>query len=173
MNRSELLQEIFFQISHNVYCYSENASMTKPKKEYEESWHKEKEKLEIIEELMQEEKESAFKVFTLMSNLYGQKDIKFDIDLALLVDRENGISCHVTANEKDNENKPIYVLVLNIHKKDEFDDEYENVYSKIISKEVFKDRTTLRKELEKELNIFKNFIEVDKQTQKVYSKYYE
>ena len=173
MNREKLLKEIYYGISHNIYCYSEDTFMTRTKKQYEKEWNQEKEKLEIIEELLQEEKESAFKVFTLMSNLYEEKDIKFNIDLALLVDRKNGISCYVTVNETDNKNKPIYELVLNIHKKDEFDDEYENVYSKIISKETFKDRATLKNKMEEEINIFKDFIEADKQGQRFYSKYYE
>lgn len=172
MNREGLLKDVFLGISHNLYCYSEDILMTKPKKEYEDSWYKEKEKLELVEELLQEEKESSFKVSNSMCNLYQERDINFNVDLAYLEDRENGISCHVIVYEKDNENKLIYELVLNIHKKDEFDDEYENVYSKIIPKETFKDRATLKKKMEDELNIFKNFIEADKQGSRVYNNFY-
>ncbi len=54
MSRHELLKDIFNTVSHNLYCYSEDTLMTKPKKEYEESWYKEKERLELIEELLEE-----------------------------------------------------------------------------------------------------------------------
>lgn len=172
MSREELLKDVFLEISHNLSCYSEDTLMTKPKKEYEDSWYKEKEKLELIEELLQEEKETSFKVNTSMCNLYEERDINFNVDLAYLDDRENGISCHIIVYEKDNENKLIYELILNIHKRDEFDDEYENVYSKIIPKETFKNRVTLKREMEKELKIFKNFIEADKKGARVYNNFY-
>lgn len=172
MNRQQLLEEFFSGITHNLSCYSEDSLMTKPKKEYEDSWYREKEKLEIIEELIQEEKNSAFKVYTSMCNLYQERDVNFNVDLANLDDRENGISCHVTVYEKDDKDKLIYELILNIHKKDEFDDEFENVYSTILPKKTFKDRATLKKKMEEELNTFKNFIEADKQGKRFYKNFY-
>ncbi len=172
MSRHELLKDIFNTVSHNLYCYSEDTLMTKPKKEYEESWYKEKERLELIEELLEEENNSSFKVYTSMCNLYEERDIDFNTDLAYLDDRENGVSCHVTTYEKDDNNKLIYELVLNIHKKDEFDDEFENVYSTVLPKTTFKSRETLKKKMEEELNKFKNFIESDKQGKRFYSNFY-
>lgn len=172
MSRHELLKDIFYTVSHNLYCYSEDTRMTKPKKEYEESWYKEKEKLELIEELLEEENNSFFKVYTSMCNLYQERDINFNVDLANLDDRENGVSCHVTVYEKDDKNKLIYELILNIHKKDEFDDEFENVYSTILPKETFKNRETLKKKMEEELNKFKSFIEADKKGKRFYNNFY-
>lgn len=172
MSRYELLKDMFYTVSHNLYCYSEDTLMTKPKKEYEDSWYKEKEKLELIEELLEEETNSSFKVYTSMCNLYQERDINFNVDLAYLEDRESGISCQVIVYERDNENKLIYELVLNIHKKDEFDDEYENVYSKIIPKETFKDRATLKEKMKEELNVFRKFIEADKQGKRFYNNFY-
>lgn len=173
MSRQEFLNSIFDEISHNLHCYSRDISMSKAKSGFEDSWEREKEKLELIKELIDEEKESKFKVYYPINYLYNEIDIRLNVDLAYMEDRENGTSCYLIADELNEQGQIEYVLVFNIHKKDEFDDEYENVYTRDISKESLKSRNILRKEMEKELDLFKLFIEEDKKYQRFYSRYYE
>lgn len=59
LNRYELLEELYNETSHNLYCYSEDALMTKPKIQYEEQWKKQLEKLELIQEMINEEKQKG------------------------------------------------------------------------------------------------------------------
>lgn len=56
MNRLELLQEIYEQVEHNKYCYSKDNLMNFPKDEYIRQWNQENEKLKILEEMIDEEK---------------------------------------------------------------------------------------------------------------------
>lgn len=58
MNRQELLQEFYDLTEHNLLCYSKNYLMTIPKVGYEKNWEDEKEKLEIIKEMIEEEREN-------------------------------------------------------------------------------------------------------------------
>ena len=46
MNRYTLLKEFYDLTAHNLYCYSADSLMTRAKDGFEESWYKEKEKLE-------------------------------------------------------------------------------------------------------------------------------
>lgn len=57
MNRYTLLKEFYDLTAHNLYCYSADSLMTRAKDGFEESWYKEKEKLELIEELIEDEKQ--------------------------------------------------------------------------------------------------------------------
>lgn len=56
MNRLELFEEMNQMYTHNLMCYSSNFLMTKPKKGYEKEWKEQNERLELIQELIEEEK---------------------------------------------------------------------------------------------------------------------
>ena len=137
MNRLELLNEINDEICYNIHCYSTDVLMTKPKLGYEEQWSKENEKLEIIQELIDEEKRSNFKIYTTLSSLRNEKEIRNHTDLAYIENRNKGISCYLICDGIDENGKNDYMLVLSIHKKDAFDDEYENVYTRNIKTNAF------------------------------------
>ncbi len=169
MSRLELLENLYKESLHNKRCYSEDSSMLKAKVGYEDSWEKEQEKLELIEELIKEEKESSFVVHYPIKYLYEQKNIRLNFELAYLEDRNKGVSCYLTADEIDEKGNVDYILVFSIHKKDMFDEEFDNITLKDISKEFFKDRTTLKKEMDTQLKEFYNDIKKDK----FYSTYYE
>lgn len=171
MNRYELLKELYDETSHNLYCYSEDALMTKPKMEYEKQWKEQLEKLELIQEMINEETNNNFHVYTSMYNLRNETDIKYHSDLVCLENRDKGISCYLTADEENG--KVDYYLVLSLHKKDEFEDEYENIYTRDIQKDSFTDRETLKNEMQYALDVFEKFIEEDKKSNKFYNKYYE
>lgn len=169
MSREELLKEFYEMTSHNLYCYSADGLMSKAKDGFENSWKKEQEKLELIKELLEEERESKFKVYYAMENLYTEKDIRLNMELAYLEDRKNGVSCYLTADEINEDGKAEYILVFSIHKKNKFEDEFDNIYTKDINKEFLKNKYSLKSEMEKELETFKAFIKKDE----LYSKYYE
>ena len=57
MNRLELFNEMYEMTEHNLFCYSENSLMTKPKSKFIKEWNREKEKLELLKELIEEEKQ--------------------------------------------------------------------------------------------------------------------
>lgn len=166
MNRYTLLKEFYDLTAHNLYCYSADSLMTRAKDGFEESWYKEKEKLELIEELIEDEKQSKFKLYYSIKSL---KEISANKELAYLEDRKNGTSCYLKANAI-NENKELeYELVFSIHKKDAFDDEYDNVYIKELDARFLNSRNILKNKMEKELEKFNKFIE----KYGVYSKFYE
>lgn len=55
MNRLELLKEFKELLNHNLLYYSSNYLMDKPKNDCDEEWKKTQEKLNIIEEMIEEE----------------------------------------------------------------------------------------------------------------------
>lgn len=169
MNRYELLKGFYDLTSHNLHCYSADGLMSKAKEGFRESWQEEKEKLELIEELLEEERHSKFKAYYSMKSLNEEKDIRLNSELAYLEDRNNGVSCYLTADEINEDGKIEYALVFSIHKKDKFDNEFDNVYIKEIDKRFFKSRDFLKNKMEKELEKFKAFIK----KYEIYSKFYE
>lgn len=58
MNKLELLSEMYEMTEHNLFCYSENCLMTKPKNKFIKEWNREKEKLELLKEMIEEEKQT-------------------------------------------------------------------------------------------------------------------
>lgn len=172
MSRIEYLEELYQQTIHNLYCYSDDCFMEKPKAEYKDEWNKELEKLELIEELIDEEKNNKFHLYTSMFNLRNNKEERCHIDLAYLEDREKSISCYLSIDGFEEEKKPEYMLVLSLHNKYDFD-EFENIYTKTVSPKAFFARETLKKEMQEALDEFNKFIEEDKKTNRFYSKYYE
>ena len=174
MNRHELLKELYGETTHNLYCYSEDHLMTKAKVGCEEQWHREKEKLGIIQELIDEEKAQCFHLYTSMYNLSNDREERVNHELAYLEDRENGMSCCLNLVERgDIEHIPEFELVFNLHKKDDFDNEFECVYSRDIKKEAFKSRDTLKEEMKQGLEYFKEFISIDKSKNRFFERYYE
>lgn len=163
LNRLGVLEELKTMSYHNKYCYSTDQLMTIPKPEYEEEWHKENERIEIIEELIEEEKAENFKLYTSMYNLRNEIQIRLHTALAYLENRDKGISCYLTAIGIDEYRKFKYSLVLRKHKKHNFDNEYEKVVNRNISKEAFVNRETLKNEMQEALNALEKFT----------SKYYE
>ena len=173
LNRRQLLYQFYHEILHNVICYSEDALMTKPKAEYREQWYEEQEKLEIIQEIIEEENENNFHLNTSIYRLANGIEDRKNLELACLQDRENGISCYLILMGNDDFRNSKFELVFNIHRRDKFYDEYENVYSRNINEEALKSRKTLETEMQKGLDMFKNFIEIDKKGNRFYSKFYE
>lgn len=57
MNKLDLLEEYKDMLCHNLLCYSEDYLMTKPKSEFVEQWKKEREKVDLLEEIIKESKE--------------------------------------------------------------------------------------------------------------------
>ena len=58
LNKLELLSEMYEMTEHNLFCYSENSLMTKPKNKFIKEWNREKEKLELLKEMIEEEKQT-------------------------------------------------------------------------------------------------------------------
>lgn len=56
MNRLQLFEDIHALYVCNLLSYSEDYSMIQPKKEFVNEWKKEKEKVMLIEKMIQEEK---------------------------------------------------------------------------------------------------------------------
>ena len=64
MNKLQLFEDIHALYVCNLLSYSEEYSMTQPKKEFVNEWKKEKEKVMLIEKMIQEEKKSRTKYVT-------------------------------------------------------------------------------------------------------------
>ena len=64
MNKLQLFEDIHALYVCNLLSYSEDYSMTQPKKEFVNEWKKEKEKVMLIEKMIQEEKMSRTKYVT-------------------------------------------------------------------------------------------------------------
>ena len=57
MDRLQLYEEMYDLATHNLLCYSEDYLMTRPKANFIEQWKKEREKVDLLEEIIKEEKE--------------------------------------------------------------------------------------------------------------------
>lgn len=64
MNKLQLFEDIHALYVCKLLSYSEDYSMTQPKKEFVNEWKKEKEKVMLIEKMIQEEKKSRTKYVT-------------------------------------------------------------------------------------------------------------
>ena len=56
MTRMQLFKEMYEMSCHNLLCYSESYLLDKPKVGYTKQWKKENEKIELLKELIEEEK---------------------------------------------------------------------------------------------------------------------
>lgn len=56
MTRMQLFREMYEMFCYNLLCYSESYLMDKPKVGYTKQWKKENEKIELLKELIEEEK---------------------------------------------------------------------------------------------------------------------
>ena len=176
MNRDELLSEVLEMAYHSLRCYSQKSVEEKAKPEYQEEWHREKAKIEIIEELIQEEKDSNFKLYTTIYDIKNYREKRELTELAYLEDRKNGVSCYlilVDNAEKFDERKLEYELVFSVHKKSKFDDEYENVDISKLQLTSFYNRKTLKEEMQRQLDEFRKYIEFDKISHRFYKEFYE
>ena len=61
MNREELFKEMYDMTMHNLFCYSKDYLMTSPKQNYIKEWKREKEKADLLKELINEEKQKIMK----------------------------------------------------------------------------------------------------------------
>lgn len=53
----QLFKEMYELSSYNLLCYSQDYLMTKPKTRYVKEWKKEREKVNLLQELIVEEKQ--------------------------------------------------------------------------------------------------------------------
>ena len=89
LNRLELLEEFYKQIEHNKYCYSKDSLMEIPKEEFKEEWNTENEKLKILQEMIEEEKEiqrsgiNGDIVYTIMDSHGAGLTSVYDISTAI------------------------------------------------------------------------------------------
>lgn len=56
ITRLELLKEVQDMVNHNLLCYSKDYFMNNVKEGYETEWEREKQKSELLEEMIAEEK---------------------------------------------------------------------------------------------------------------------
>lgn len=56
MNRVDVLNEYKDMLNHNLLCYSADYLMNTPKKQYVKDWEETKEKISIIDEIINDEK---------------------------------------------------------------------------------------------------------------------
>ncbi|MGN1311313.1 MAG: hypothetical protein ACI4VP_06515 [Clostridia bacterium] len=54
MNKLQVLNEVYDQEVHNLMCYSKNYLMEEPKEQYENEWAESKEKVILLEQIMDE-----------------------------------------------------------------------------------------------------------------------
>lgn len=166
MNRLELLYEMKNMANHNICCYSKDISTKEPKQEYVEEWHLEKEKLELINELIEEENSNDFAMKTTIYRIQNNRENRLQKDLALLLDRKNGLSCYLSL--EDDKDTTRYYLTLSIHKKDEFDEIWENIYSIKADTNALKSRKALEKEMKKQLKKFQKYVEANPKLENYY-----
>lgn len=174
MNRLNFLEEVKQMIYHNKLCYTADTFMNIPKPEYEEEFHKENERLEIITELIEEAKAKDFILNTTMYNIKNNREKIEGKHLACLMDRKNGLSCYLTLQEDSIKNTIQYILKFNIHKKNNFEEEFETIsYCREMDKAGLKDKETLQNKMKEELKAVKDIIDRDKSGKRHFAKYYE
>ena len=57
MTRVEILNKYKDMACHNLFCYSANYLMSKPKEGYEKEWNEANEEIRLLEELIAEQTE--------------------------------------------------------------------------------------------------------------------
>lgn len=77
MNRLDLLEEFYNQITHNISCYSSDLLMNKAKIGYEEKWKNENEKLSILDEMIKEAFAREVELEILNEKKEGIKEMSF------------------------------------------------------------------------------------------------
>ena len=55
LTRLQLFEEVYGNCIHNLLCYSKDYLMTEPKEQFVKEWKIEKEKAELLNEIVQEE----------------------------------------------------------------------------------------------------------------------
>ncbi|MCX7841511.1 MAG: hypothetical protein N2489_00360 [Clostridia bacterium] len=59
MTKIELLKKYHDMACHNLFCYSRNYAMTEPKDGYEAEWKQAGEEVELLEEIIEQQKKAA------------------------------------------------------------------------------------------------------------------
>lgn len=168
MNRLQLFQEMYEMASHNLLCYSQNYLMTKPKLEYVEEWKNEKEKIDLLSEMIKEEKQKEqknnfnkdlqFKSFMDLNKMKELGKLELGTKLVSLEDRKNGFSILVEVGEGTKEGKD-YLLYFLVHDKKDFDNSYRDIWCASFDLDKYKSFDTLNKRLEKYLKQMKIYLE--------------
>lgn len=57
MTRLQLFQEIYGLHAYNLLCFSKNYLMTEPQEEFIQEWKREREKVDLLKEIIKEEKQ--------------------------------------------------------------------------------------------------------------------
>lgn len=112
MNRLQLLKEIYEQECHNLLCYSADYLMSEPKAGYDEEWKKEQEKVNLLNEMIAEEKQKM-----------KGKNMSFTLDqiLSMYPDTQYYVR---------NSNGGLLAGTRNFIKAKEYADEYKKEYLK-------------------------------------------
>ena len=168
MNRLELLKEMYKMTSHNLLYYSENYLMTKPKSEFIQEWKNEKEKLDLLSEMIKEEKQKEqksnfnkdlqFKTFMDLNKMKELEKLKLGSKLISLEDRKNGLSILIEVGEGTKKGKD-YLLYFLVHDKEDFDNSYRDIWCASFDLDKYKSLDILNKRLVKYLKQMKIYLE--------------
>ncbi len=133
MNRLELLEEMHDMAIHNKYCYSKDILMNTPKEEYIDEWNKENEKLELIQELINEEKAEED-----ILKMIGNQILNFE--RVLLNQKENYQQVRYY-NETENFMWRIFnCIYFSSRQEEKYLKKFEIKYKKQLSKQAKKDK---------------------------------
>lgn len=67
MNKFEVLKEYKEMLTHNLFAYSSDYLMYKPKKQYVKEWEETQEKISLVEEMMEDNKQRIKKEVSAIS----------------------------------------------------------------------------------------------------------
>lgn len=82
MNRLEIFNEMYDLSTYNLLCYSADYLMTKPKPEFVQEWKKAREKVNLLKEIIEEEKQKergGNMSFTQEQILKMYPDVKYHV----------------------------------------------------------------------------------------------
>lgn len=68
MNRVDVLNEFKDILNHNLLCYSADYLMNTPKKQYVKEWNETKEKLDILNDLINQEEQEKSSVYYMVKD---------------------------------------------------------------------------------------------------------
>lgn len=122
MNRLELLKEVYEDYRCNLFFYSTDATMEKPKEEYKQDWLEHLEKAHILEAMIREEEEKMEKA-DITDIMYIVEDSNRK-RIERTVSLEEAVECAEKTKRKYMTSKENYDVEVNV-----FDEEnYEVIY---------------------------------------------
>ena len=68
LNRVDVLNEYKDMLNHNLLCYSADYLMNTPKKQYVKEWNETKEKLDILNDLINQEEQEKSSVYYMVKD---------------------------------------------------------------------------------------------------------